>query len=46
MVNFASQIPGCDSHSPAPLDLPLSSDASIYSTVALPPLGNSEYVFV
>ena len=46
MVNFASQIPDCNSHSPAPLNLSLSSDASIYSAVASPPLGNSEYAFV
>ena len=42
MVNFPRQIPDCDSHSPALLDLFLSSDASICSTMAFPPLGNSE----
>ena len=31
MVNFPMRIPDCDSHSPALLDLFLSSDASIYS---------------
>ena len=31
----------CDSHSPALLDLFHSSDASIYSTMAFPTLGNS-----
>ena len=42
MVNFPTRmIPHCDSHSPALLDLFRSSDASIWSTVAFPPLGNS-----
>ena len=36
MVNFPTRIPGCDSHSPALLDLFISSDA---------PLGNSDHVF-
>ena len=31
---------------PALLDLFLSSDASICSTMAFPPLGNSDHVFV
>ena len=39
-------IPGCDSHSPALLDLFLSSDASIHSTMTFPPLGNSDHVVV
>ena len=34
MVNFPTRIPDCDSHSPALLDLFLSSDASICSTMA------------
>ena len=34
MVNFPTQIPDCYSHSPALLDIFLSSDASIYSTMA------------
>ena len=34
MVNFPTWIPDCDSHSPALLDLFLSSDASICSTMA------------
>ena len=34
------------SHNPALLDLFLSSDASICSTLALPPLGNSDHVVV
>ena len=46
MVNFPTWIPDCDSHSPALLDLFLSSDASICSTMAFPPLGNSDYVVV
>ena len=33
-------------HSPALLDFFLSSDASICSTMAFPPLGNSDHVFV
>ena len=35
-----------DSHSPALLDLFISSDASICSTMAFPPLGNSNHVVV
>ena len=42
MVNFSTRIPDCDSHSPALLDLFISSDASICSTIAFPPLGNSD----
>ena len=34
----------CDSHSPALLDLFISSDASICSTMAFPPLQNSYHV--
>ena len=41
MVNFPTLIPHCDSHSPALLDLFLSCDASICSTMAFPLLGNS-----
>ena len=40
MVNFPTQISDCDSHSPGLLDLFLSSDASICSKMAFPPLGN------
>ena len=36
----------CDSHSPALLDLFLFSDASICSTMAFPPLGNSDHIVV
>ena len=46
MVNFPTWIPGCDSLSPALLDFFLFSDASICSTVAFPPLGNSYHVVV
>ena len=46
MVNFPTLIPDCDSPSPALLDLFLSSDASICSTMAFPPLGNSGHIFV
>ena len=46
MVNFPTRIPDCDSHSPALLDLFLSSDASICSTMAFPPLGSSDHVVV
>ena len=46
IVNFPNQIPYCDSHSPALLDLFISSDASICSTIAFPPLGNSDHVVV
>ena len=46
MVNFSTQIPNCDSHSPALLGLFLSSDASICSTMAFPLLGNSDHVLV
>ena len=46
MVNFPTQIPDFDSHSPVLLDLFLSSDASICSTMAFPPLGNSDHVAV
>ena len=46
MVNFPTQIPDCDSHSPALLDLFLFSDANICSTMALPPLRSSDHVVV
>ena len=45
-VNFPTQIPDCDSHSPALLDFFLSSDASICSTMVFPPLGNSDHVVI
>ena len=46
MVNFPTRIPDCDSHNPALLDLFLTPDASICSTMALPPLRNSDHVVV
>ena len=46
MVNFPTWGPDFDSHSPALLDLFLSSDTSICSTMAFHPLGNSDHVFV
>ena len=46
MVNFPTRIPDCDSHSPALLDLFLSSDANICSTMGFNPLGNSDHVVV
>ena len=44
MVKFLTWIPDCDSHSPAHLDLFLSSDTSICSTMVFPPFGNSDHV--
>ena len=46
MVQLPTQILDCDSHSPALLDLFHSSEASICSTMAFPPLGNSDHVAV
>ena len=46
IVNFSTWIPDCDSHTPALLEFFLSSDASICSKMAFPPLGNSYYVLV
>ena len=46
MVNFPTQIQDCDSHSPALLDLLLSSNTSICFTMAFPPLGNLNHVVV
>ena len=46
MVNFPTRIPDCDSYASALLDLFLTSDASICSTMAFPPLGNSHHVVV
>ena len=45
MVNFPTRIPDGDSHSHALLDLFCSSDI-ICSTMAFPPLGNSDHVVV
>ena len=46
MVNFPTWIPDCVSHSPALLNFFLSSDTSICSTMAFPPLGHSDHVVV
>ena len=46
IVCFPTGIPDCDSDSPALLDLFLSSDASICSTVVSPPLRKSDHVVV
>ena len=46
MGNFPTRIPDCDSHSPTFLALFLSPDISICSTMAFPPLGNSDHVFL
>ena len=43
-VNFLTWIPDGDSHSPALLDLFISSDTSICSTMTFPPLANSDHV--
>ena len=46
IVNFPTRIHDCDFQSPARLGLFISSDASICSTIAFPPLGNSDHVVV
>ena len=46
MVNFPTGVPDCDSHSPAILDLLLSPDARICSTMVFPPFVNSDHVAV
>ena len=46
MVDFPNRIPDCDSHNAALLDLFLTSDASICSAMAFPPLGSSDHVVV
>ena len=46
MVNFPTWIADCDCHSLALLDLFFSPDTSICSTMAFPPLGNSDHVVV
>ena len=46
MVNFPTWVPDGDSLSPDILDLFIFSDASICSTMAFPPLGNSDQVVV
>ena len=44
MVNFTTRIPDCDSHSPALLDLFISSDTNICSTMAFPPLAICDHL--
>ena len=44
MVHFPTRISNCDSHSPALLDLFISSGTSICSTMAFPPFGNPDHV--
>ena len=46
MVNFPNRIPDCNSQSRALLDLFISSGNSICSTMAFPPLSNSDHVVV
>ena len=46
MVNFPTRTPNCDSHSPALLDLFLSSDAIICSRMAFRPLENLDHAVV
>ena len=46
IFNFSTRIPDCDSRSPALLDLFISFDGSICSTMAFPPLENSDHIIV
>ena len=46
IISFPTRIPDCDSHSPALLDLFISFDASICSTMAFSSLGNSDHAVV
>ena len=46
MVNFPTWITDCDSHSLGPLDLFISSDFSICSTVAFLPMRISDHALV
>ena len=46
MVSFPTWMPDCESHHLALLDLFISSDASICSTMGFPLLGNSDQVVV
>ena len=46
MVNFATWISDSDSHRPALFNLFISSNISICSTMAFPPLGNSDHIIV
>ena len=44
MFNFHTRIPDCDCHNPILLDLFLSSNTSVCSTVVFPPLVSSDHV--
>ena len=46
MVNFSTRIPDCHFHIPALLDLFISFDASICSTMAFSSFGNSDHLVV
>ena len=46
MVKFHTRIPDGDSRSPALLDLFISPDVSICSTMAFPPLENFDHAVV
>ena len=46
MVNFPTRISDCDCHSPVLLDLFISSEASICSTMVFFPLVFSDHVVV
>ena len=46
MINFPTRITDYNSPSPTLLNLNLSSDASICSTMAFLPLGNSDHVVI
>ena len=46
MLNFPNRWPDCVSHSTALLNLFISSGTSIFSTMAIPPLGNFDHVVV
>ena len=46
MVNFLTWILDCDSHSPAFLDLFISSGTSICSTMAFSPMGKPDHVVI
>ena len=46
MVNIPTGIPDCGSHSPALWEFFISSDGSVCSTMAFPPLGHLDHVVV
>ena len=46
MVNFPTGIPDCDFQSAALFDLFISSDTSVCSTMAFPPVGNSGHLVI